>query len=366
MGKPLFEGTLRYCVRCVLPETAEGIRFDDRGICNACNSSEEKMHIDWEARARDLRVLLDRFKEAGRDRAYDCILPISGGKDSFFQTHVLVKVYGMRPLAVTFNHNWYTEVGKRNLSRLLEVFDVDHMMYTPKRSLVNRMAGRAVGLIGDPCWHCHAGIGSYVLHVATKFNIPFIVWGESVAEEGMRGSYYDSTKRDVFDEEYFVKISAKKNVDHMAGGSVERRELEMFDHPSAEDYRRIGIKGIHLGDYMFWDEERQTEYIKETYGWEEAHVEGAYKQYKSVECKMAGLHDYTKFIKRGYGRATDHAARDVRAGIMTREEGFDIIAEVDPVPPGVLKDFQEFTGMTLEDIKEEVKQHRPDAAKPLP
>jgi len=367
MAKPIYDGIIKYCVRCCMPETAEGIIFDERGVCNACNSSEEKMHINWEQREKDLRAKLMKFKEKYKDHPYDCILPISGGKDSFFQSHVLTKVYGMIPLAVTFSHNWFSEIGKRNLTRLLETFDIDHFMYTPKRSLVNRLGKKSIEKIGDSCWHCHAGIGAFVLKIAVKFNIPLIIWGESTAEEGCRLSYFESTKRDVFDENYFTWISARENVDAMADGKIiKATELEMFKSPSKEEYIKAGIEGFHLGDYMFWDEERHTEFIIKEYGWEEGLVEGAFKRYKSVECIMPGLHDWTKFVKRGYGRATDQATKDVRAGLMTREEGFEIINEIDPVRPKILDYFLEQTVMTEEELVKAVKALRKNAATKLP
>ncbi len=366
MATPVYEGILRYCIRCCMPETAEGIRFDERGICNGCNSSEEKMHIDWEERERALSEKLAYFKEKGKHQTYDCVLPISGGKDSFFQAFVLTQKYSMRPLAVTFSHNWFTETGKRNLERLLETFAVDHMMFTPNRKLINRIAKKSIGVIGDSCWHCHAGVGAFVLQVAVKFEIPLIVWGESIAEEGCRFSYFESTKKDVFDEDYFVRVSAKSRVDDFAGGEVSRRELGMFRFPTSEEYRKAGICGFHLGDYMFWDEERQVEFIKKEFGWEEDKVDGTYKKYKSVECVMPGLHDYTKFIKRGFGRTTDHAARDVRAGLLTRAEAFELVKKYDTERPEIMDYFLKETGMTEQELIEKVKALREGAAKNLP
>lgn len=366
MIEPLFNKELRYCVRCCMPETAEGIEFDERGVCNGCNSSEEKMHIDWEQREHDLRSKLEHYREKYKDRAYDCILPISGGKDSFFQAYVLTQVYKMRPLAVTFSHNWYTEVGKRNLERLLEAFNIDHMMFTPNRGLINRLARKSIKMIGDSCWHCHAGIGAFVIQIAVKFNIPLIIWGESTAEEGCRLSYYESIKRDVFDEKYFTWISARQDVDAMTDETINERELEIFRYPTTEEYRAAGVEGFHLGDYMFWDEEKQTEFIIREFGWEEADVEGAYKKYKSVECSMPGLHDWTKFIKRGYGRVTDQASKDVRAGLMTREEGFELINNIDPKRPEILDYFLEQTGMSEEELLSLVKELRQGNAKKLP
>lgn len=366
MTQPIYQGILRYCVRCCMPETAEGIEFDSRGVCNGCNSSEEKMHIDWEQRERDLAAKLDRFRVLGKGKPYECILPVSGGKDSFFQAYVLTQRYGMRALAVTFSHNWFTETGRRNLQRLTETFNLDHLMFTPNRRLVNRIAARSIGLIGDACWHCHAGVGAFVLHIATKFEIPLVVWGESIAEEGCRASYFESIKRDVFDREYFLKVSAKSRVDDIAGDTIAAEELAMFRFPTQEEYDRAGVEGFHLGDYIFWDEERQVEFIKREFGWEEDVVEGTYKQYKSVECIMPGLHDYTKFIKRGFGRATDHATRDVRAGLLTREEALTLIAEDDPRRPEIMDYFLAQTGMTEEELIAQVKALRQGAAERLP
>lgn len=365
-SQPLYEGILKYCVRCCMPETVEGINFDDRGICNGCNSSEEKMHIDWEQREKDLVKKLNYYKEKLKHRAYNCVLPVSGGKDSFFQAYMLTQKFKMRPLAVTFSHNWFTETGKRNLQRLLETFSVDHIMFTPNRKLINKIASKSIELIGDSCWHCHAGVGAFVIQIALKFDIPFIIWGESIAEEGCRLSYFESIKKDVFDEEYFVKVSAKSQVDEFVNKNISREELEMFRHPSSDEYQKAKIAGLHLGDYFFWDEERQVEFIKKEFGWEEDEVEGTYKKYKSVECIMPGLHDYTKFIKRGFGRATDHATKDVRAGLLTREEAFSIINEHDSKRPEILDYFLKETGMKEDDLIEKVKALRAGKAKDLP
>lgn len=361
---PLHSG-LRYCLRCCLPETVEGIAFDDRGICSACISSEVKMHIDWEQREVKLRDILRDYQEIGRKQAYDCILPISGGKDSTFQAHVLVNVYGMRPLAVTFSHNWYTEVGRRNLHRLLEIFDLDHMEFTLKRSLVNRLARQSIYKIGDSCWHCHAGVGAFPLQVAVKFGVKLLVWGESAAELGCKNTYERAFAADAYDESYFLKFSAKQDVNGMVADDIPLRELDPFRVPSREEILASGVRGIHLGDYLFWDEERQVEFIKREYGWEEDVVEGTYKRYKSVECLMSGVHDYTKYLKRGYGRATDHASKDVRAGLLTREEAFEIIRQIDPVPPKQMDYFTRITGLSVEEIERAIKAQRAGAAQKL-
>lgn len=361
-GKPLFE-QLRYCSRCCMPETNEGIRFDELGICQACQSQEQKIHINWVEREKELRALLERYKtQAGN--SYDCIIPISGGKDSTFQLHVLTKIYGIKPLAVTFSHNWFSETGRYNLTNAIEKFNVDHILFTPNRDLVDRLARESLKQIGDSCWHCHSGVGAFPLQVAVRFNIPLLVWGESISESSGRSCYFEPIRK--FDRDYFTKVSAKVYPDRMVNAAISKKDVHPFQLPTYEDIERVGVVGIHLGDYVFWDDERQMEFVRDTYGWREDKVEGTYKRYKSVECVMAGVHDYSKFIKRGFGRGTDHASADVRAGLLTREEAFELAKRYDTDRPEALDYYLKITGYAEEEFLNIVKSHREGKAKELP
>jgi len=338
-----------------MPETQEGIKFDEMGICQACQSSEQKIHIDWVRREKQLRQMLENAKaKAGNN--YDCIVPISGGKDSTFQLHVLTKVYGMRPLAVTFSHNWFSETGFYNLQNMLQQFNVDHIMFTPNRDLVNRLAKRSLEGIGDACWHCHAGVGAFPLQIAVKFNIPLLIWGESIAESSGRASYNQPVHK--FDRDYFTKVSAKLRPDEMVCEYLTERDIYPFNVPSLEEIEKVGVFGIHLGDYIFWDDERQTEFIRDTYDWKETEMEGAYKGYKSAECMMAGIHDFTCYLKRGYGRSTFQASVDVRNGLLTRGEGFELAKKYDRERPEALDYYLKITGMSEADFYTTMKKLR--------
>ena len=349
-----FKG-INYCTRCCIPETQEGVYFDEIGICTACRSSEEKMHIDWSVREKQLRNILEEAK-AKSGANYDCILPISGGKDSFFQAHVLTKVYGLKPLAVTFNQNWVSETGFYNLQRCLEVFDLDHLQFTPARGLVNRLAKKSLDAIGDACWHCHSGLGAFPLQVATRFNVPLLVWGESIAESAGRATY--SCPGTKFDRDYFNKVSAKLTAEEMIGGNLSAKDMKPFELPTYQEIENTGVWGIHLGDYMFWDDERQTEWIREVYGWRETEMEGTYKGYKSAECIMSGVHDYTCYLKRGFGRSTGQASVDVRNGLLTRKEGFDLIRQHDQERPDALDYYLKITGMAEAEFTEVMREKK--------
>ncbi len=350
-NKPLFD-SLAYCTRCGMPSTEPESDFDELAICLTCRSQEQKMQMNWTEREQMLKDILERYKGKGD---YDCMVAISGGKDSAWQLHMVKNVYGLKPLAVTFNQNWHSEVGRQNLEWCLETFDVDHLMFTPSRSLVNRCARRSLEMIGDACWHCHMGVGTFPWQVAVRHNVPLMIFGESAAENSCKASYDELQE---FDRDYFLRISAKVPTDEFSCEYLPLRDLAPFQLPSYEDIKDKGVVALHLGNYIFWDGERQTEILRDRYGWQEDIVEGTYKRYKSVECKMPGIHDYTKFLKRGYGRGTDFAAQDLRAGLITREEANQIIREHDPMEPEILDYYLEISGYSREEFYEIMAKKR--------
>lgn len=351
-GAGLYESKIRYCTRCCLPETMEGISFDEFGICVPCRSSEEKMHIDWEDRRKSLDRVIDTFRS---DVYYDCMLPMSGGKDSTYQAHILRKVLNVDPLAVTHGQNWLSIVGRYNLENCLQKFDLDHLVFNMNRALINRVARKSLGAIGDACWHCHIGAGTFPVQTALAWKIGLMCFGESIAEADGRGSYQGRKEASLF---YNLEISAKVKAEDMADDTTLAEDLSPWTYPSHEELRDSGIRYIHLGDYFFWDEERQVEFVKRNYEWMEASVENAYKGFKSVECVMAGVHDYANFIKRGIGRATVQASTDVRRGLLTREEGFQLAKEFDTQRPHALDFYLRLTGLTEQQFEETLHQAR--------
>ncbi len=353
-GKPQMEG-VQYCIRCCIPSTQELVMFDEMGICQACQSSEQKIHINWVEKEKKLREILENAKaKAGSN--YDCIVPISGGKDSTFQLYVLTQIYGMKPLAVTFSHNWYSETGWYNLLNSLEKFNVDHIMFTPNRDLVNRIAKRSLEAIGDTCWHCHAGVGAFPLQVAVRFNIPLLIYGESIAESSGRSSYKNPLME--FNVDYFMKVSTKRNPREMVCSYISEKDMKPFFFPTIEELETAGVRLMHLGDYIFWDDERQMEFVRDNYGWKETEVEGTYKGYKSAECIMPGMHDFTNYLKRGYGRSTYQASVDVRNGLLSRDEGFELSRKYDSEIPESLEYYLKITGMTKEEFYEMMLEKR--------
>jgi N-acetyl sugar amidotransferase len=351
-GRGLHEAKIRYCTRCCLPETMEGISFDEIGICVPCRSSEEKMHIDWDARGAKLARIIDGARS---DTYYDCMLPMSGGKDSMYQAHVLKTVFDVDALAVTHGQNWLSRVGRYNLENCLQQFDLDHLVFNMNRAVINKVARKSLGAIGDACWHCHIGAGTFPVQSALAWQIDLMCFGESIAEADGRGSYQDQTEASLF---YNLEVSAKVKADDMADECTPVRALAPWRYPDAEALAQRRIRLLHLGDFFFWDEERQVEFIKRNYEWMEASVENAYKGFKSVECVMAGVHDYANFIKRGIGRATIQASTDVRRGLLTREEGFELAKQFDTQRPHALDFYLQLTGLTEDEFERTLKDAR--------
>jgi N-acetyl sugar amidotransferase len=349
--KLLYQDKLQYCTRCCLPETMEGITFDEFGVCVPCRSSEEKMHINWRDKQTQLIKILNKFK---KNKYYDCILPISGGKDSTFQAYLLDKVYKINPIAVTHGTNWMSLTGRYNLENCINKFNLDHLFFLPNRNIINKVAKKSPELIGDACWHCHIGTQSFPIQTAVKWRIPLMIYGESIAERDGRGSYKKILKPE---EKYYygLNISAKIEPIKYVDKSINYSEVQIWNYPSKQEMIESNIVYLHLGDYIFWDEQKQTEFIINQFSWKiNNRVENTYKGYKSNECIMAGVHDYLNFIKRGVGRATLHASDDVRRGLIKRDEAINLIKDYDPQRPHALDYFLKITDLKEKNLENKI------------
>jgi hypothetical protein len=185
-------------------------------------------------------------------------------------------------------------------------------------------------------------------------------FGESIAEADGRGSYHGQTEASL---SYNLEISAKVNAEGMADESTSVKDLSPWVFPPADTLRSSRVRYLHLGDYFFWDEERQAEFVKRNYEWMEAPaVENAFKGFKSVECVMAGVHDYANFVKRGIGRSTVQASTDVRRGLLTREEGFELAKAFDTQRPHALDFYLRLTGLSEDDFEQTLHGARAKSA----
>ena len=166
-----------YCKKCVYPANHPlGITFDKDGICSGCRIHEEKYHIDWKKRELELEALLDQYRNKSNP-FYDCVIPVIGSGDDFFVVDTIKNKYGLNPLLVTYNTHFNTKIGIRNLAKLNSTLDCDHILSTVGPNTVKKVTRATFRLIGDMYWHVLAGGLTFPVQVATKFEIPLIIWG---------------------------------------------------------------------------------------------------------------------------------------------------------------------------------------------
>lgn len=343
---------LTKCKRCITPETAETVTFDSEGVCSVCRQIEKKEQIDWEARHRELEEIVSQFKGRG---LYDCVIPFSGGKDSTFQLWYVVKKLGLKPLVVRYNHWGFRPLNAQNNARTFKKLGVDVVEFTPNWHMVRATMLEALKATGDMCWQCHCGVYAHVFQIAKMYQVPLIIWGESIAEYQ---SHYDFDDMEEVDEERFNKIAsmgitADKMCD-MLNGKFKMSDLWVYLHPGG------GFKSICLGNYVKWDVREQVEIIKKELGWQpQTEVEGWPPEYgyEKSECKLYGVRDYLKWLKRGFGRTNHLSSIDIRNGRMDRETALKLEAEYDGKVPASLPWFLEQIEITEEEFYDIVKQH---------
>lgn len=332
---PQRRGRIHYCNNCVYPEIAVFVTLEDNKTCSGCRISKQKTIIDWKQRGEMLRGIFNQYRSQDQTN-YDCIVPVSGGKDSYFQVHVVKNVYGMNPLLVTYHGNNFLPEGQRNLERMRQVFGVDHLIFHPGEKPLIRMNLAGFKVQGDMNWHNHCGIVTYPVQTAVRHRIPLIIWGE-------HGPTHIGGQHSLND---LVEMNARARKEHYLHGfdwndflgveGVEPKDLLWAQYPKDSELEDAGIRQIHLGNYVHWDENIHSKLVIEKYGWKPAEIpfERTYRMISNVDdMHENGIHDYLKFIKFGYGRATDHASKDIRAGQMTREQAVEMVRKYDSVKP---------------------------------
>lgn len=339
---------MKYCKKCVMPDTRPHIFFDENGVCDACISAENKKNIDWNQRRKELEIILDRYRSNDPTK-YDCVVPVSGGKDSTYQTYMLKKEFNMNPLAVTFAQCSITPLGQRNLDSLKEI-GVDHILYTPNPIIYRKLAREGLERTGDSCWPCHVGIFTTPIQIAVNFNIQLVVWGENGQNEygGPAWHRQDNTLNRRWVEEFCL---LGNRVDAMVSDEVSYSDLKPYIYPSDEEIERVGVTGIYLGYYLGWDARKQVDFILENTGFNcsEEPTVGTYTNYENLDGKWYGFHDWLMYLKYGFGRATSHACIDIRNGRMTRDEAISIVnLYEEQFPYEYFKEFLEFIDMSKE------------------
>ncbi|HZS83277.1 MAG TPA: N-acetyl sugar amidotransferase, partial [Stellaceae bacterium] len=342
---------IRWCRRCVYPSiSAAPMEFDEAGVCMGCRMAEVKAAIppaEWARRRELLRQIFEKYRCRDGSR-HDVVIAVSGGKDSWFQTHVVKHEFGLNPLLVTYDGNNWTPAGWRNMLRMKEVFGVDHIVYRPSVEVLKKLNRLAFAVMGDMNWHAHVGITTVPVRIAAQHKIPLVIWGEH--------GYLDLCGQFSMDD--FPEMSYRDRLEHFARGyewnyfvgrdGLTAQDLAAWQYPGDETLFELDLRGLYLGNYVYWEANEHTKLMIEKYGFEvsEQPFERTYRRMSNLDdMHENGVHDYLKFIKFGYGRCTDHVCKDIRAGLMGRGQGIALVKQMDPVKPSDLKRWLDYVGM---------------------
>jgi N-acetyl sugar amidotransferase len=319
---------MRYCLRCIYPENHPlGLVLDRQGVCSGCRIHEEKDCLDWKLRREKLRILLNSYKSSPGQGGYDCIIPVSGARDSYFIFHTIKHVFGMNPLLVTYNKHYNTSVGIRNLAYLRTLIGGDIMIQTISPFAVKRITHETIKKMGSIYWHCLAGQTVFPVQIAVRFKIPLIIWGahQGIDQVGMFShlNEVEMTRRYRKDHD----LMGYEAEDLMGGdSSLTLQDLHPFIYPHDKEIEKVGVRGIYLNNYIRWDTKVQHEMMIDKYAYDTLPQERTFDTCNDVDCfHYSSLHDWIKFIKWGYGKVTDHASREIRLRRMTREQGIYLV-----------------------------------------
>lgn len=345
---------ITYCKKCLYPVISVNLILDDEGVCSACRMQEQFDEIQpkfWEHKEEKFKELANWAKSKSESN-YDCIVPVSGGKDSYYQVHKALE-YGLKPLLVTYHGNNYLQEGQRNLDRMRDKLNVDHMVFGPSIDVLKKLNKGCFEIMGDMNWHAHAGIKTFPMQIAVRLKIPLVIWGEitwSISGMFDPDDYVQYNKRTVFEHD-MRGYSLKDMVERIPG--ITLKDLAWLQMPSDKEIEDAETVGIYIGNFFKWDPNKHAHEMKEKYDFEFASepFERTYRMMSNLDdMHENGAHDYLKFIKFGYGRATDHTSKDVRSGYMTREKGVELVMKMDHVKPKDLKRWYKYVDMTEEEF----------------
>src|SRR3989344_2680297 len=301
---------MRYCKKCVMPDTKPDLSFDVEGVCDACQSAALKNTIDWKAREAEFKELVEKFKNKD-DSKYDCIIPVSGGKDSTYQAY-LIRQWGLNPLLVHFEPTVRTELGRKNLENIRQFGDMIELKKNPE--VYKKMIMEGFRRVGG----------------------------------GPRAGRMKNTLDRRWLEEFGGLLGLR--VDDMVGvDGIKKEDLVPYRYPSDTELKEAGITGVFLGYYFKWDARPQVELVR-TRGFsvkEDGPVECTYLNYENLDEATYAVHDLLKFVKFGFSRATDHACLDIRNGRISREEGVKLVEQYDGKRPRkAIAEFLKYSGIS--------------------
>lgn len=319
---------IQYCSVCLLPDTKPDLKFDKNGVCSACIAYENRTVVNWEIRKQEFDAVISKFRSKSSSK-WDCIIPVSGGKDSTAQVLKILEL-GLNPLCVTATTCDLSQVGRDNIENIKNL-GVDYIEFSPNPIVRKKLNRIGLEVVGDIAWPEHVGIFTIPVRAAIDYKVPLIIWGENSQNEyGGPASAQDSpylNRRWL--EEFGGMLGLRVSDLHANHGFLEK-DLIPYSYPSDEELSSVGVTGLFLGHYFPWDG-LSNYLLAQANGFKSfgSVVEGSMVDYENLDNHQHGIHDYFKFLKFGFGRATDIASLHVRRGRLSRYEALQIVREND-------------------------------------
>jgi N-acetyl sugar amidotransferase len=326
---------IKYCKECVIPNTRPKINFDNNGVCSACNNAKNKKKINWEKRKIQFIKILKKHKKINSNNDYNCIVPVSGGKDSIYQLYIMKKKFKMRPLAITWKTPARTKRGEENLEALKNI-GVDHIDFTINPKIINSITKKSFFKFGDSSYIDHLCIYNLIPNLAVKFNISLIIWGENMYFE-YGGKKNDSDQRlqnlKIIKEHHILK---NHQAEKWISKKIQKVEMSSFLTPNLKKLKSINYEPIYLGYYFPWDIKRNHKIAKQC-GFksrESGPIMGLYNE-SDLDCMNIVIHHYFKWLKFGFNRITDNASNEIRKKRLTRKKAIQLIKKYDGIKPPI-------------------------------
>ena len=319
---------MKYCTNCFLPSTKPQLTFDENGVCSACLNYWNRPNIDWKKRKDTFLNIINEIKK-NQSNNWDCVVPVSGGKDSTYQA-LKLRELGLNPLCVTATTCDLSELGRKNIENLKQLgFDYIEFSTNPLvRKKLNRIG---LEMIGDISWPEHISINTIPITIALKYDINLIIWGENSQNE--YGGLDNAAKARELTWEWLMQFAGFvglriSDIEGMYG--LEKKDLIPYYYPSMEEIKKAKIQSLFLGYFFPWSGYENYEYVmKHGFTTYDKWVEGSYENYENLDNFQTGIHDYFKFLKCGWSRATDILSMAIRRKQISRAQAFEIIKERD-------------------------------------
>ena len=349
-----------WCSSCLNMSTRNRITFNDKGECNACQWRDEKESMDWGPRQAELIKLLEKFRSTNGN--FDCIVPVSGGKDGSYVSRQLKHKYGMNPLTITVKPALSLEIGDQNLSNFIQS-GFSHMHISCNPLVMDRLNKYGFIEKGFPYYGWLIAITTAVIRIAFNFKIPLIFYGENGEVE--YGGDTQNKDKGVYDLEYLKSVYLEGGHEKVlemikADGDISCADLSFFQFPEKEQLSEVGVSLTHWSYYEPWDSYRNYVVAKEKCGLVEKAVGNSdtFTNFAQNDQALYSLHAYLMYLKFGFGRATQDAGIEIRRGAMTRDQAINLVKMYDNAYPGELIDtFTDYYNMTKDEFDAVLDRH---------